>query len=112
MSEEKVSIIIPHYNHHSLLEESVKSIIAQSYHDIEIIIIDDGIGMSRQDSIKCFEKHSTSKLKKSNDLFKIKTMGFRGEALSSIASVCQVEMSTKMKESETGTKVLIEGSKK
>jgi len=77
----------------------------------KIIVIDDGIGMSREDSVKCFEKHSTSKLKKSSDLFEIKTMGFRGEALASIASVSQVEMSTKIEGVDIGTKISIEGSK-
>ena len=77
----------------------------------KIVVIDDGIGMNQEDAVKCFDEHSTSKLKKSSDLFKINTMGFRGEALSSIASVCQIEMKTKMKDLETGTKVIIEGSK-
>ena len=67
--------------------------------------------MTRDDAIKCFEKHSTSKLKKSDDLFKIKTMGFRGEALSSISSVCQVELSTQIEKNDVGNKVVIEGSK-
>ena len=77
----------------------------------KIMVIDDGLGMSKDDAIKCFEKHSTSKLKKSDDLFKIKTMGFRGEALSSISSVCQVELSTQMENNDIGNKVIIEGSK-
>ena len=77
----------------------------------KIIVIDDGLGMTRDDAIKCFEKHSTSKLKKSDDLFKIKTMGFRGEALSSISSVCQVELSTQIEKNDVGNKVVIEGSK-
>ena len=77
----------------------------------KIMVIDDGSGMSKDDAVKCFEKHSTSKLKKSDDLFKIKTMGFRGEALSSIASVCQVELSTQMENNDIGSKVIIEGSK-
>ena len=77
----------------------------------KIMIIDDGLGMSKDYATKCFEKHSTSKLKKSDDLFKIKTMGFRGEALSSIASVCQVELSTQMENNDIGSKVIIEGSK-
>ncbi len=75
------------------------------------MVIDDGLGMSKDDAIKCFEKHSTSKIKKSDDLFKIKTMGFRGEALSSISSVCQVELSTQIEKNDIGNKVVIEGSK-
>ena len=51
-----------------------------------ITVIDDGIGMTKQDSVKCFERHSTSKLSTAEDLFIVKTMGFRGEALASIAA--------------------------
>jgi len=52
-----------------------------------ITVIDDGMGMNKEDIKKCFLRHSTSKLKVAEDLYKIKTMGFRGEALSSISSV-------------------------
>ena len=90
--------------------ENIKVIIEEGGKS-KIIVIDDGLGMTRDDAIKCFEKHSTSKLKKSDDLFKIKTMGFRGEALSSISSVCQVELSTQIEKNDVGNKVVIEGSK-
>jgi len=90
--------------------ENIKVIIKEGGKS-KIMVIDDGLGMSKDDAIKCFEKHSTSKLKKSDDLFKIKTMGFRGEALSSISSVCQVELSTQMENNDIGNKVIIEGSK-
>ena len=60
-----------------------------------IQIIDDGKGMSEKDAEICFQKHTTSKIKKTEDIFKITTMGFRGEALSSIASIADVELCTK-----------------
>lgn len=75
-----------------------------------IQIIDNGSGMSGTDARMSFERHATSKIRKSEDLFSIRTMGFRGEALASIAAVAQVEMRTKRHEDEIGTCVLIEGS--
>ncbi|MBI4944803.1 MAG: DNA mismatch repair endonuclease MutL [Bacteroidetes bacterium] len=75
-----------------------------------IQIIDNGIGMSETDARMCFERHATSKIKKADDLFKITTMGFRGEAMASIAGVAQVEMKTKRAEDELGTQIEIEGS--
>ena len=76
-----------------------------------ISVIDNGCGMSETDARLCFERHATSKIKCADDLFKIRTMGFRGEALASIAAVAQVELSTRRKEDEVGTKIKIEGSK-
>ncbi|MEK6614588.1 MAG: DNA mismatch repair endonuclease MutL [Bacteroidota bacterium] len=75
-----------------------------------IQIIDNGIGMSETDARMCFERHATSKIKKADDLFKITTMGFRGEAMASIAGVAQVEMKTKRTEDELGAQIYIEGS--
>ena len=75
-----------------------------------ITVIDNGCGMSETDARLCFERHATSKIKKAEDLFSIRTMGFRGEALDSIAAVAQVELMTRRKEDELGTKILIEGS--
>lgn len=75
-----------------------------------IQVIDDGKGMSFQDARICFERHATSKITKADDLFSIRTKGFRGEALASIAAIAQVELKTKRPEDETGTLVLIEGS--
>ena len=75
-----------------------------------ITVIDNGCGMSETDARLCFERHATSKIKKAEDLFLIKTMGFRGEALASIAAVAQVELMTRRVEDELGTKILIEGS--
>lgn len=76
-----------------------------------IQVIDNGSGMSGTDARMCFERHATSKIRKSEDLFNIRTLGFRGEAMASIAAVAQVEMKTKTAEEEIGSKVRIEGSK-
>ena len=76
-----------------------------------IQVLDDGRGMSVTDARMCFERHATSKIKTSEDLFRIKTMGFRGEALASIAAVAQVQLKTKIREDELGTLICIEGSK-
>lgn len=74
-------------------------------------ITDNGKGMSITDARLCFERHATSKITRSEDLFHIQTKGFRGEALSSIASIAQVEMRTRMAQDEVGTQVTIEASK-
>lgn len=76
-----------------------------------ITVIDNGCGMSETDARLCFERHATSKITCADDLFAIKTMGFRGEALASIAAVAQVELTTRRKEDEVGTKIRIEGSR-
>ena len=73
-------------------------------------MIDNGSGMSETDARMCFERHATSKIKNIDDLFHIRTMGFRGEALASIAAVAQVELKTKRAEDETGTCIEIENS--
>src|SRR6478672_6392389 len=75
-----------------------------------IQVIDNGSGMSETDARMCFERHATSKIKAIDDLFQIRTMGFRGEALASIAAVAQVEMRTKRTEDEVGTCIEIENS--
>ncbi|HLM62608.1 MAG TPA: DNA mismatch repair endonuclease MutL [Pyrinomonadaceae bacterium] len=74
-------------------------------------VSDDGEGMGRDDAILAFERHATSKLKNLEDLSKIQTLGFRGEALASIASVAKVELITKTAEAEAATRVLIEGGR-
>ncbi len=76
-----------------------------------IQITDNGKGMSVSDARLCFERHATSKISRSEDLFHIQTKGFRGEALSSIASVAQVELRTRMPHDEIGTQVTVEASK-
>lgn len=75
-----------------------------------IQVIDNGKGMSETDARMAFERHATSKIRNIDDLFRIKTMGFRGEALASIAAVAQVEMKTKRAEDETGVYLEIENS--
>ncbi len=75
-----------------------------------IQVIDNGCGMSDSDARLCFERHATSKIHQSNDLFAIRTMGFRGEALASIAAISQVELRTRLHDNELGTQVIIEGS--
>ncbi|MGD8191128.1 DNA mismatch repair endonuclease MutL [Brevibacillus ginsengisoli] len=74
-----------------------------------IRIIDDGNGMDREDCVIAFERHATSKLRTARDLFQIRTLGFRGEALPSIASVARLELLSSQSSSEVGTKLLIEG---
>ncbi len=73
-------------------------------------VIDNGSGMSETDARMCFERHATSKITTIEDLFHIRTMGFRGEALASIAAVAQVELKTKRAEDETGVYIEIENS--
>ena len=75
-----------------------------------IQVIDNGKGMSETDARMAFERHATSKIANIEDLFRIRTMGFRGEALASIAAVAQVELKTKRAEDETGTFIAIENS--
>jgi DNA mismatch repair protein MutL len=74
-------------------------------------VSDDGRGMDRDDAVLAFERHATSKIAKSEDLSSISTLGFRGEALASIASVARVELTTKTEEATAATRVLIEGGK-
>lgn len=75
-----------------------------------IQVIDNGCGMSERDARMCFERHATSKIAKADDLLAIRTLGFRGEALASIASIAQVDLKSKRNEDEIGTSILIEGT--
>ncbi len=77
---------------------------------ILIHIVDNGMGMSVTDARLCFERHATSKITSAEDLFRLKTKGFRGEALASIAAIAHVELKTKREEDEIGTCIKIEGS--
>ncbi len=75
-----------------------------------IQVIDDGCGMSETDARMCFERHATSKIRYAKDLFSIRTMGFRGEAMASIAAIAHVELRSRRRTDEIGTKIIIEGS--
>lgn len=104
----------------SALKELLENAIDAGATNIKVIIkdagktllqvIDNGCGMSENDARMCFERHATSKISKAEDLFSIRTMGFRGEAMASIAAIAQVEMKTKRHEDETGVLMVIEGS--
>lgn len=75
-----------------------------------IQVIDNGCGMSETDARMSFERHATSKIRQADDLFNIRTKGFRGEALASIAAIAQVELKSKQVDNQLGTKIQIEGS--
>lgn len=77
-----------------------------------IQVIDNGKGMSGSDAVLCFERHATSKIQDASDLFSLKTMGFRGEALASIAAVAEVELKTQQEEDALGTRVMFSASQK
>ena len=100
-----------------LIENSIDAGAKRIQVDIELggrrlmRISDDGDGMNRDDSILAFERHATSKIQKLEDLSAINTLGFRGEALASIASVAKIELVSKTAESPTATKVIIEGGR-
>ena len=78
-----------------------------------IRVTDDGVGMSRDDALLCLERHATSKIQRAEDLAAIATMGFRGEALPSIASVCRFTLTTRERDNESpeGTQIVINGGK-
>ena len=76
-----------------------------------IQVTDDGRGMSENDARLSFERHATSKIRQAEDLLAVRTKGFRGEALASIAAIAQVELRTRLHDAELGTRVLIEGSR-
>lgn len=88
-------------NIHLIVKEAGKSLIQ---------VIDNGTGMSETDARMCFERHATSKIRNSEDLFTLTTMGFRGEAMASIAAIAQVEMRTCRQIDEVGVLMKIEGS--
>jgi DNA mismatch repair protein MutL len=104
----------------SVVKELVENAIDAGSNTIRIIardggktliqIIDNGCGMSETDARMCFERHATSKIREASDLFAIRTLGFRGEALASVASVAHVIMRTRKPENELGTELIISGS--
>jgi len=103
----------------SVEKELVENAIDAGASSIEVIlkdagstlvqVIDDGCGMSAEDAVRCFERHATSKIQSVDDLERIRTLGFRGEALASIAAVAQVELKTKRVKDDAGTLVTVEG---
>ena len=105
----------------SVVKELVENAVDAGGNHIKVIIkdagktliqvIDDGIGMSEVDARMSLEKHATSKINQAEDLFNIHTMGFRGEALPSIAAIAQMEIVTRTTGTELGTKLIVEGSK-
>ena len=86
------------------------SLIVKEAGKAHIQVVDNGKGMSEVDARMCFERHATSKIEKADDLFNLKTKGFRGEAMASIAAVAQVQLVTKTKADDLGVKIDIEGS--
>lgn len=88
----------------------IKLIVKQAGKSL-VQVIDNGCGMSDTDARMCFEKHATSKIRAAEDLFNIRTMGFRGEALASIAAIAQVELKTRQTGEQLGTLIEIEGMK-
>jgi len=88
----------------------IKLIVKQAGKSL-VQVIDNGCGMSDTDARMSFEKHATSKIRAAEDLFNIRTMGFRGEALASIAAIAQVELKTRQHDEALGTCIEIEGSK-
>ena len=105
----------------SIIKEMVENSIDAGAKNVKVLVtdggktnvqvIDDGKGMSETDARLSFERHATSKIQKASDLFNLTTMGFRGEALASIAAVAQVELKTRRREDELGTMIQIAGSK-
>ena len=105
----------------SIVKEMVENSIDAGAHNIQVLvvdggkanvqIVDDGKGMSETDARLSFERHATSKIRSAADLFSLSTMGFRGEALASIAAVAHVELKTRREEDELGTSIEIAGSK-
>lgn len=105
----------------SVIKELVENAIDAGATSIQIVlkdagrtliqVIDNGKGMSNTDARLAFERHSTSKISKAEDLFSLQTMGFRGEALASIAAIAQVELRTRAKGAQLGTKIMINASK-
>src|SRR3989441_4137839 len=76
-----------------------------------IRVVDDGIGMDRDDALLCLERHATSKIRTGHDLAAISTLGFRGEALPSIASVSRFRLTTRERDALAGTEVIVSGGK-
>lgn len=105
----------------SVVKELVENAVDAGAQSVEVVIkdagrtliqvVDNGKGMSDTDARMAFERHATSKIVQADDLFSLHTMGFRGEALASICAVAQVELKTRIADSEIGTRLVISGSK-
>ena len=105
----------------SVIKELVENAVDAGAHNINVLVvdagrtsiqvIDDGCGMSETDARLAFERHATSKIRKADDLFSLHTMGFRGEALPSIAAVAQIELKTRRQTDEIGTCLTLAGSR-
>ena len=105
----------------SVIKELVENAVDAGAHTINVLVvdagrtsiqvIDDGCGMSETDARLAFERHATSKIRKADDLFALHTMGFRGEALPSIAAVSQIELRTRRQGDEVGTCLTLSGSR-
>lgn len=105
----------------SVIKELVENAIDAEAHEVHVLVtdagktsiqvIDDGKGMSETDARLSFERHATSKIRQASDLFALHTMGFRGEALASIAAVAEVELKTRLAGKELGTRLVLAGSK-
>ena len=104
----------------SAVKELLENAVDAGATDIQLVIedagkslvqvIDNGKGMGAEDAVNCFQRHATSKIGEIEDLFRIKTMGFRGEALASIAAVAQVALKTRPHDQELGTAIELENS--
>jgi len=105
----------------SVVKELVENALDAGAHEVHVVVVDagrtqiqvvdDGCGMSPTDARLSFERHATSKIRQAGDLFNLHTMGFRGEALASIAAVAQVTLITRRHEEEVGTQISIHGSR-
>ena len=103
----------------SAVKELIENAIDADATDIKLIVkdagrtliqvVDNGLGMSDTDARMSLERHATSKIKKADDLFTIRTMGFRGEAMASMAAISYLEIKTKLHDKELGTKLIVEG---
>ena len=105
----------------SVIKELVENAVDAGARHIQVLItdagrtamqvIDDGKGMSETDARLSFERHATSKIREAGDLFALRTMGFRGEALASIAAVAQIQLTTRQESEALGSHLVISGSR-
>lgn len=109
---ERPASVIKELLENAIDAESTEIVVEIEQGGLDLIkVSDNGVGMEKDDALTAFERHATSKIKTDKDLFRIRTLGFRGEALPSIASVAKVEVKTRTAEANEGTLVKIEGGK-